>query len=281
MAGESPQVDYDRKAAGASLWEKANYIFRRIFSRLDTLENRPVPTSSGGGVSDHALLTHLTYASSGHTGFAPTAHTHAEADVTGLVTDLAAKVSTARLISTTAPLTGGGDLSADRTLAISQGTGSGLDADKLDGYHASGLGAVIDHGSLQDLGADDHAQYLPVSGSRAMDGHLGPKVVALVDAANIVTDASLGNHFRVTLTANRIYDNPTGAYDGQILRIEFKQDGTGGWTLAWGGHIIKPYNVPAIVLSIDPNTTDMMQLVYNSSEDLYVITGFLNNIYGV
>src|ERR1041385_2277383 len=41
-----------------------------------------------------------------------------ESSVTNLVTDLAAKVPIARRIDTTSPLTGGGDLSADRTLAI-------------------------------------------------------------------------------------------------------------------------------------------------------------------
>jgi hypothetical protein len=46
-----------------------------------------------------------------------------ESQVTNLTTDLAAKVATSRMISTTAPLTGGGDLSADRTLAISNFTG--------------------------------------------------------------------------------------------------------------------------------------------------------------
>jgi hypothetical protein len=55
----------------------------------------------------------------GHTG----AVTLAESDIASLVTDLAAKAPGARLISTTAPLTGGGDLSADRTLAISAFTG--------------------------------------------------------------------------------------------------------------------------------------------------------------
>jgi hypothetical protein len=43
----------------------------------------------------------------------------AESNVTGLVSDLAAKAPTSRTISTTAPLTGGGDLSADRTIAFS------------------------------------------------------------------------------------------------------------------------------------------------------------------
>jgi hypothetical protein len=47
----------------------------------------------------------------------------AESQVTNLTTDLAAKVPTSRTISTTAPLTGGGDLSANRTLDISNFTG--------------------------------------------------------------------------------------------------------------------------------------------------------------
>jgi hypothetical protein len=46
----------------------------------------------------------------------------AQSKVTNLVTDLAAKISSSRTISTTAPLAGGGDLSADRTLTVSAAT---------------------------------------------------------------------------------------------------------------------------------------------------------------
>ena len=53
-------------------------------------------SSSGGGSSDHATLTHLDYASSGHTGFVPATRT----------------------VSAGTGLTGGGALSADRTLAL-------------------------------------------------------------------------------------------------------------------------------------------------------------------
>lgn len=42
-----------------------------------------------------------------------------ESTVTNLTTDLAAKTATSRAINTTAPLAGGGDLSADRTFSIS------------------------------------------------------------------------------------------------------------------------------------------------------------------
>lgn len=75
----------------------------------------------------------------------------AESQVTNLTTDLAAKVPTSRLINTTAPLTGGGDLTADRTFAISAattttaGTMSATDKKKL----SSEFTDVI-----ADLGAD-------------------------------------------------------------------------------------------------------------------------------
>lgn len=49
----------------------------------------------------------------------------AEASVANLTTDLAAKAPTARLLNTTAPVTGGGDLSADRTIAVSDFVASG------------------------------------------------------------------------------------------------------------------------------------------------------------
>jgi len=50
--------------------------------------------------------------------------TVAQSQVTSLVADLAAKAPNARTISTTSPLTGGGDLSANRTLAIDDATTS-------------------------------------------------------------------------------------------------------------------------------------------------------------
>lgn len=58
-------------------------------------------------------------------GKAAASHTHAEADVTGLVADLAAKAPTARNINTTSPITGGGDLSTDRTIAFDQAVALG------------------------------------------------------------------------------------------------------------------------------------------------------------
>lgn len=57
-------------------------------------------------------------------GKAPATHTHAESDVTSLTADLAGKVPTTRQIATGTGLSGGGDLSADRTFTVSYGTTS-------------------------------------------------------------------------------------------------------------------------------------------------------------
>ncbi len=40
--------------------------------------------SAGGGATNHALLSNLDYASSGHTGFSTTSHNHTESDITDL-----------------------------------------------------------------------------------------------------------------------------------------------------------------------------------------------------
>jgi hypothetical protein len=157
------QIDFNRKSSDAQQWEKLNFIIRQIFDLLKNLHGEegpvtfynpirmtanaimdgplqknltatdfvtknylssveagniyldllksggktPLPISGGGGgISDHALLTHLDYATAAHTGFAPANRT----------------------ISTTSPLSGGGDLSANRTLSIPKATGS------VDGY---------------------------------------------------------------------------------------------------------------------------------------------------
>lgn len=65
----------------------------------------------------------------------------------------------------------------------------------------------------------------------------GAQVVAfstLTDGATITPDATLSNHFVVTLAGNRVLANPTGLQDGGIYNFWIKQDGTGSRTLTYG-----------------------------------------------
>lgn len=57
----------------------------------------------------------------------------AQSKIDGLTTDLAAKAPTSRSIATTAPLTGGGDLSADRTLGVSNASAGAVGVVQLAG----------------------------------------------------------------------------------------------------------------------------------------------------
>lgn len=87
----------------------------RIFFSTDEGKTYRDSGTSWEDCSDRGSITSVA----GKTGTV----TLAESDIANLTTDLAAKALAARLISTTAPLTGGGDLSADRTLGISNFTG--------------------------------------------------------------------------------------------------------------------------------------------------------------
>lgn len=62
----------------------------------------------------------------------------------------------------------------------------------------------------------------------------GVTPVALTDAANIATNAALGNIFTVTLGGNRTLDNPTNVVAGRTYAWVLTQDATGSRTLAYG-----------------------------------------------
>ena len=98
-------------------------------------------SGGGGGTSDHAALSHLAWTSSAHTGTASRlayfdgsgaaaylsagsglsvsgASLVVDTSIIATVSSLSAYTPTTRTISTSAPLSGGGDLSANRTLSI-------------------------------------------------------------------------------------------------------------------------------------------------------------------
>jgi hypothetical protein len=120
-------------------------------------------------------------------------------------------VPTSRTISTTAPLTGGGDLTTNRTLDVSnfggdagaggtKGTvpapatgdaaaGKYLKADGTWAVPAGGGGG--DHGGLTGLADDDHAQYLILTGARPMTGALDMDQHSITDPTHVDMDVSV------------------------------------------------------------------------------------------
>ena len=67
-----------------------------------------------------------------------------------------------------------------------------------------------------------------------LNGNAASNIVTLTDGATITPDFTLGNNFQVTIAATRTIANPTGVTTGQSGVIFIQQDGTGGYTCAWG-----------------------------------------------
>lgn len=89
--------------------------------------------------------------------------------------------------------------------------------------------------------------------------------VALTDAATIAVDASLGNHFRVTLGGNRTLGAPSNPTDGQKILVEVKQDATGSRTLAYNAIYRFGSDVTSPTLTTTASKTDFLGFVYNST----------------
>jgi hypothetical protein len=97
----------------------------------------------------------------------------------------------------------------------------------------------------------------------------------LTDGANIATDASLGNHFRVTLGGNRTLDNPTNLADGQRIVWEFIQDGTGSRTIALGSKFAFGTDITGVTLTTTASKRDFMTAIYNSTADKLHVVAFV------
>lgn len=99
--------------------------------------------------------------------------------------------------------------------------------------------------------------------------------VALTDAATIATDASLGNHFRVTLGGNRTLGNPTNPADGQKVMWELIQDGVGNRTIALDTNFALGTDISAVTLTTTASKRDFLGAVYNSASGKWYVVAFV------
>jgi hypothetical protein len=103
-------------------------------------------------------------------------------------------------------------------------------------------------------------------------------VATLTDAASIALDASLGNHFRVTLAGNRTMAAPTNPTDGQRIAIEVIQDATGSRTLTLTTGALGfafGTDIPSITLTTTANARDFIECLYNSTSQRWYVVRFV------
>lgn len=79
---------------------------------------------------------------------------------------------------------------------------------------------------------------------------------ALTSAASITPDGANGFNFTLTLAEDATLENPSNFGVGRSGVIEITQDGTGGWTLAYGSNWRFPGGAP--VLSTGPGAIDLL-----------------------
>lgn len=134
----------------------------------------------------------------------------------GLKVELDKKAVNTITISAGTGLTGGGDLTANRTLTVSYGSASGTAVQGNDARvtadQAAGTASIrtIGTGALQ-AAAGNHTH---------TSKDITNPSVALTDGATIATDASLGRMFRVSIAGNRTLLSPTNAVDGMRIIYE-------------------------------------------------------------
>src|SRR5690242_11605507 len=118
--------------------------------------------------------------------------------------------------------------------------GNTYSLDQLAGFHPTAadwsnnshkITSLANGSSAQDAAA--FGQIMPKAGG-TFTGAVIEAAVALTFATTIAVDASLGNTFRVTLTASTgTLGAPSNPTDNQKIIVEVKQDATGSRTLAY------------------------------------------------
>lgn len=140
---------------------------------------------------------------------------------------------------------------------------------------ASGAGVAVTYSR------GDHTHGTPASqlasptftGTATFSGRYISTPDVLIDAATIATDASLGNHFRVTLGGNRTLGAPTNPTDGQRVIWEIIQDGAGGHTLGYNAVFVFGPITPTTIAS-GVNAVTFLGAVYSAARAVWDVLAF-------
>lgn len=116
-------------------------------------------------------------------------------------------------------------------------------------------------------------QFSPADVKGMVKTHAPNAPIALTDGATINIDASMGEHFHVTLGGNRTFAAPTNPVDGRKMLLEITQDGTGSRTRTMNGAFFYPSGT-ASVLSTAAGKKDFELFIYSSRSSKWEFLAF-------
>jgi hypothetical protein len=98
--------------------------------------------------------------------------------------------------------------------------------------------------------------------------------ITVTEAPSTVIDASLGNHQRLTLTADRIIDAPTNPVDGQMLVLQLRQDAVGGRSITAWNSVFLFENGQEPQIASTGNAGDLFLMFYDAGLAKWIVGHF-------
>ena len=176
-------------------------------------------------------------------------------------------------LAITGALSATGGFTGNVTGNVSGSAGSATTATTANALNAANSYSVVGitaSGAITAVGLTSSSGLTVNSGVSSLQGAATPTSV-LTYGATTTVNCSLSNAFRVVMTGNITTLTINNAADGQGITIRFKQDATGGRTVAWpasfrwnGG------SIPS--LSTAANSIDMLTAAYDSADSTWVAT---------
>lgn len=191
-------------------------------------------------------------------------HSHVISNVDGLQTALDAKAPTSRTLTAGNGLTGGGDLTANRTFAVGGGTGITVNANDI-AIDSSYTGFDVRY--YTETEAD--SRFLNVAGD-TMTGALRHDQDSLsASGGTLAINLSNANNFYITMTANTTFSF-SSKDSGRSGNLIIKQDATGGRSFTLPAECKTPVNGASIVQSTGANELSVLSYYVVDSSNILV-----------
>jgi hypothetical protein len=202
-------------------------------------------------------------------GAAASSHTHAASDIAS------GTLGVARGGTGLASVTAGNFLTGNGTSALNSRTPSQALGD-LGAAAASHTHAESDVTNLvSDLAAKAPLASPTFTGTATFNRLIITPDALTVSAGAVATDASLGNHFTISATANFTLSNPTNPTDGQRVIWQITQDATGSRTITLGSAFALGTDITAVTLTTTANKCDYLGAVYDATAAKWRVVMFV------